>query len=68
MNAQLQTIPQPPTEPPQEPPAQPPTPQSAQPPVMQTSPLASRLSRETIQRLRTMAEQLLTTLDRDVTN
>lgn len=50
----------PPTEPPQEPPAQPPN--------IPTSPLTSRLSRETIQRLRLMAEELLTTLNRDVTN
>ncbi len=54
----------PPTEPPQEPPTPPPT----QPPALPTSPLASRLSRETIQRLRSMAEELLTSLNRDVTN
>jgi DNA-binding transcriptional MerR regulator len=54
----------PPTEPPQEPPTQPPT-QTA---TIPTSPLASRLSRETIQRLRLMAEELLTTLNRDATN
>jgi hypothetical protein len=57
-------IPPPPTEPPQEPPIQPPT----QPATTPTSPLASRLSRETIQRLRLMAEELLTTLNSDVTN
>src|SRR5262249_3181843 len=56
--------PPPPTEPPQEPPTQPPT----QPAVIPTSPLAPRLSRETIQRLRLMAEELLTTLNRDATN
>lgn len=33
----------------------------------QPPPMASRLSRETIQRLKTLAEELLTTLDRDVT-
>ena len=57
-------VPPPPTEPPQEPPIQPPT----QPATTPTSPLASRLSRETIQRLRLMAEDLLTTLNSDVTN
>ena len=36
-------------------------------PPPQSHPLASRLSRETIQRLKGMAEDLLTTLDRDVT-
>jgi DNA-binding transcriptional MerR regulator len=56
--------PPPPTEPPQEPPSAPPQ-QSA---VIPTSPLTSRLSRETIQRLRLMAERLLTSLDRDDTN
>lgn len=54
----------PPTEPPQEPPTPPSTPTAPLP----TSPLTSRLSRETIQRLRLMAEALLTTLNRDVTN
>jgi len=44
---------QPPTEPPQPPP----------PP-----PMGSRLSRDTLKRLRLMAEDLLTTLNRDVTN
>jgi DNA-binding transcriptional MerR regulator len=53
----------PPTEPPQDPPEPP-----QQPPVIPTSPLTSRLSRETIQRLRLMAEELLTTLKSDVTN
>lgn len=57
-------IPPPPTEPPQEPPAHPP----AQPTTTPTPPLASRLSRETIQRLRLIAEDLLTTLNRDDTN
>ena len=56
-------VPPPPTEPPQEPPAEPPS-----LPGIPTSPLASRLSRETIQRLRLMAEDLLTSLNRDVTN
>lgn len=50
--------------PPAEPPQEPPPP----PPPIPTSPLASRLSRETIQRLRLMAEDLLTTLNRDATN
>ncbi|MBO0861056.1 MAG: MerR family transcriptional regulator [Chloracidobacterium sp.] len=54
----------PPTEPPQEPPVQPPTQTAAS----QTPPLASRSSRETIQRLRLLAEDLLTTLNRDDTN
>jgi DNA-binding transcriptional MerR regulator len=49
-----------------EPPFEPPPPPT-QPPVIPTSPLASRLSRETIKRLRAMAEELLTTLNRDVT-
>jgi len=61
-------VPPPPTEPPQEPPMQPPTQPAATPTATPTSPLASRLSRETIQRLRLMAEDLLTTLNRDVTN
>ena len=56
-------VPPPPTEPPQEPPTPPPT-----QPATPASPLTSRLSRETIQRLRLMAEDLLTTLNRDVTN
>jgi DNA-binding transcriptional MerR regulator len=56
-------VPPPPTEPPQEPPTEPPS-----LPGIPTSPLASRLSRETIQRLRLMAEDLLTTLNRDGTN
>ena len=46
---------------PGEPPHPPEPPAGAAPPV-------SRLSRETIQRLKSMAEDLLTTLDRDVTN
>jgi DNA-binding transcriptional MerR regulator len=50
--------PQPPDEPPQPPPPQPPS--------IPASPLTSRLSRETIKRLRLMAEDLLTTLNRDV--
>src|SRR5215831_17799513 len=54
----------PPTEPPQDPPQEPPQ----LPTALPTSPLTSRLSRETIQRLRLMAEELLTTLNRDVTN
>ncbi len=57
-------VPPPPNEPPQEPPAPPPAPPITAPPP----PLASRLSRETIQRLRLIAEDLLTTLNRDVTN
>jgi DNA-binding transcriptional MerR regulator len=56
-------VPPPPTEPPQEPPTEPPS-----QPGIPTSPLASRLSRETIQRLRLMAEDLLTSLNRDGTN
>jgi DNA-binding transcriptional MerR regulator len=56
--------PPPPTEPPQEPPPQPP----AQPANTPAPPMTSRLSRETIQRLRLMAEELLTTLNRDATN
>ena len=44
-----------------QPPDEPPPPPPAGPPV-------SRLSRETIQRLKSMAEELLTTLDRDVTS
>ncbi len=51
-----------------EPPIEPPQPPPPQPPVTPTSPLASRLSRETIRRLKGLAEDLLTTLNRDVTN
>jgi DNA-binding transcriptional MerR regulator len=54
---------QPPIEPPE--PPQPPKNSAA---GLPTSPLTSRLSREAIHRLRAMAEELLTTLDRDVTN
>ena len=57
-------IPPPPTEPPQEPPVHPP----AQPANAPSPPAASRLSRETIQRLRLIAEDLLTTLNHDDTN
>ena len=48
-----------------QPPDEPPPPPPTGPGV---SPAVSRLSRETIQRLKSMAEDLLTTLDRDVTN
>jgi DNA-binding transcriptional MerR regulator len=64
--------PAPPSEPPQEPPIQPPTQPATQPATQSAStpapPLTSRLSRETIQRLRLIAEDLLTTLNRDDTN
>lgn len=49
-----------------EPPDEPPSPPSMHHPL-QSAPLASRLSRETIRRLKAMAEDLLTTLNRDVT-
>ncbi len=50
------------------PPIEPPQPPPPPPPVAPTSPLASRLSRETIRRLKGLAEDLLTTLNHDVTN
>lgn len=57
------------THPPDEPPHPPPPQTLAQTlATTPTSPLASRLSRETIKRLRLMAEELLTTLNRDVSN
>ncbi len=58
------------TPPSDEPPHQPPPPQTLAQTLATTptSPLASRLSRETIKRLRLMAEELLTTLNRDVSN
>ena len=60
--------PSPPSEPPQEPPIQPATQPAAQSASAPAPPLTSRLSRETIQRLRLIAEDLLTTLNRDDTN
>ena len=43
-------------------------PPPTEPPIPPTLPPTSRLSRDTLKRLRLMAEDLLTTLNRDVTN
>lgn len=44
------------------------TPPPSEPPQPPTTPPVSRLSRDTLKRLRLMAEDLLTTLNHDVTN